>query len=55
MAKLTRPSMPMPDRGTTIDVMAGPKHNFRPLAPSKNTPKALLQRPGNLRLGTRMG
>lgn len=36
------------------DVMAGPAHNFTPLAPSQNTPRALLRRPG-LGFGTRMG
>ncbi len=38
----------------TVDVMAGPANTFRPLAPAKNTPRALLLRPG-LGLGTKMG
>lgn len=58
MAKKTaiiRPTMPDMRPVAKFDVMAGPRPLFRPLAPSQNTPKALLLRPGNLGLGTRMG
>jgi hypothetical protein len=37
------------------DVMCGPENTFTAQDPANNTPKALLYRPGNLRLGTKMG
>lgn len=37
------------------DVMRGPECTFTPQDPEGNKPKVVLQRPGNLGMGTSMG